>query len=98
GGSVTVSIDQTDDKNLVLTVTDTGIGIPGDKIPFLFDKFSKASQKGTSGEKGTGLGLAITKELVEQHGGTIEVTSKTGKGACFKVIFPMSKAKKEAKG
>lgn len=76
------------DGHLEISVKDSGIGIPEDKIPFLFDKFSKASRVGTSGEKSTGLGLSITKELIERHNGKIVVESEENKGTCFKVILP----------
>ncbi len=76
---------------LKLTVSDNGIGIPEDKIPHLFDKFTSASQAGTSGEKSTGLGMSIVKEIVEKHEGTIEVSSVEGRGTLFQIVFPESK-------
>jgi DNA topoisomerase VI subunit B len=69
-------------------VADTGIGIPEDKIPYLFDQFTSTSQSGTSGEVGTGLGMSIVKEILEKHGVPIEVESETGKGTCFTLTFP----------
>ncbi|MFH1147339.1 MAG: response regulator [Pseudomonadota bacterium] len=87
GGVVTVQIDHLEDS-VVISFIDTGIGIAEDKIPHLFEKFSKASQSGTSGEKSAGLGLAITKELVDKLAGRIEVSSQIGKGSCFRVMLP----------
>lgn len=87
GGVVTVQIDHIE-NSVVISVADTGIGIAEDKIPYLFERFSGASQSGTSGEKGTGLGLAITKELVDKLAGRIEVSSQVGKGSCFRVMLP----------
>ncbi len=68
-------------------VTDTGIGIPKDKIPYLFDQFTQTSQTGTDGEKGTGLGMSIVKEILERHNADIEVISHEGEGTCFKLTF-----------
>ncbi|MDH5298833.1 MAG: HAMP domain-containing histidine kinase, partial [Desulfobulbaceae bacterium] len=89
-GTVTVSLGMEEDHMLHLRVTDTGIGIPKELLPRLFEKFTKASRPGTNGEPGTGLGLAITKRLVEQQGGTIEVSSSEGIGSCFCLAFPIS--------
>jgi signal transduction histidine kinase len=88
GGTVKLQVDQMEDQKIAISVSDTGIGIREDSIPCLFDKFSKISKEGTAGELGTGLGLAITKELVEKHGGDIEVTSRVGKGSTFTVVLP----------
>ncbi len=88
-GVVKQIIELDSEETLKISVIDNGIGIPPDKIPFLFDKFSKASRAGTSGEKSTGLGLSITKELIERHKGTISVTSEEGKGSCFSIVLPM---------
>ncbi|MCZ2355424.1 MAG: hybrid sensor histidine kinase/response regulator [Bacteroidia bacterium] len=73
-----------------ITIEDTGIGIPADKLPFLFDKFSKSHRAGTSGEKGTGLGMSISKAIVELHQGKIEVASTEGKGTTYTVYIPIS--------
>lgn len=91
GGKVDVMVTEENHETIRLDVADTGIGIPEDKIGFLFQKFSKASRKGTAGEKSTGLGLAITRELVERHGGQIKVASTVGKGTTFTVLFPRSR-------
>jgi len=79
-----------DSEIVKITVDDNGIGIDADIIPELFDKFSKARRKGTSGEKSTGLGLSIVKKLVELHKGKIEVESCVNKGTKFTVIIPAS--------
>ncbi|ETR72634.1 MAG: histidine kinase [Candidatus Magnetoglobus multicellularis str. Araruama] len=91
GGKIDVTIATKDtSKELSISVKDSGIGIPEDQIPYLFDKYTKTSQSGTKGEKGTGLGMSIVKEMVDRHGGRIEVTSEVNKGSCFKIIFPQS--------
>jgi len=65
-------------------ITDTGIGIPSDKLEFIFERFTQENSDITRKYGGTGLGLAITKKLVEFLGGKITVDSKLGKGSCFK--------------
>ena len=83
-GSVTVTLKNEADFATVC-VQDSGIGIPADKIPYLFDKFTKARRAGTSGEKTTGLGMSITKHIVEQHQGEIYVESKVNEGSAFTI-------------
>ena len=90
-GTVRIAIDPGPDGKIWAKVIDTGIGIPEDKIPYLFDQFTKTSQSGTSGEQGTGLGMSIVKEILEKHGVPIEVESEEGKGTCFKLVFSLSK-------
>ena len=60
---------------LELKVEEAGIGIPSDKLPFVFDRFYQADDSGTSPFEGSGIGLSLVKELVELHGGKIEATS-----------------------
>jgi two-component system, sensor histidine kinase and response regulator len=87
-GSISVLVEPHEDQQIAVSIVDSGIGIPQEKIPHLFDMFSKTSQSGTEGEKGTGLGLSITKQIVEKHKGTIEVISEEGKGTTFKILLP----------
>lgn len=91
GGSVTASLRDGRDGELVLAVSDTGIGIPSENIPELFNRYSKTSQSGTAGEKGTGLGLSIVRELVDAHSGTVAVESEVGQGTTFRVLLPCLK-------
>lgn len=86
GGSVTVSLGCAGDRAWV-KVADTGIGIPKDALPHLFEEFYRAPNA-RQFAVGTGLGLAIVKELVERYGGTIEVESQVGEGTTFTVTFP----------
>ncbi|MDT8445329.1 MAG: response regulator [bacterium] len=95
-GDIRQIIEETP-QQISISVIDSGIGIPADKLPFLFDKFSKTSRSGTSGEAGTGLGLAITKELVARHHGKIEVSSTVGEGTRFTLTFPKIGAEVAAK-
>jgi CheY-like chemotaxis protein len=87
-GSIKLLIRAKRPESIQVLVTDTGIGIPEDRLPYLFDKYSRISQKGTKGEAGTGLGMSIVKELIEMHEGTIEVVSKVGHGTTFTITLP----------
>lgn len=77
-------------------ISDTGIGIPADKLPTLFDNFTQVSTSDTRKFGGTGLGLSISKQLVELHGGTINVESKLGSGTTFSFIikYPIGSAQR----
>lgn len=71
------------------TVTDTGIGIPAQDLPLIFDRFYRVERARSRSSGGTGLGLAIVKFIVEMHGGTIEATSEPGLGATFSFSIPL---------
>lgn len=75
--------------SFLLTVTDTGIGIPSEKVAYIFDRFYQADNSTTRKGEGTGIGLTLTKELVKLLGGTIEVESELGKGTVFQVMLPI---------
>lgn len=90
GKVIRLSIANGQEGKLFLKVEDQGIGIAQDKIPFLFDKFSETSRSGTSGEQGTGLGMSIVKEIVEQHGGAVTVTSVEDEGSVFTISLPLT--------
>lgn len=78
------------EENLVFTdIKDSGIGIDEKEIPYLFDRFYKADKARGGSETGTGLGLNIAKQIVDLHGGRIDVESKLGKGTTFKVGLPV---------
>ncbi len=72
-----------------IKITDTGIGIPSDKLPHIFDRFYQVGEKSQTHQPGTGIGLALTKGLVGLHHGVIEVESEPGKGTTFKVFIPV---------
>jgi two-component system sensor histidine kinase VicK len=73
------------DNAIVIEVKDRGIGIPKEKLPIIFDPFTKAGRPGLKGEQSTGLGLSIVKQIVEKHKGKIEVESEEGKGSVFRI-------------
>ncbi len=93
GGSVEleVSCDRRQHPPSVrLTVCDSGVGIPAEQLPRVFEKFYQANNQGGAAAKGTGLGLAISKEIVEAHGGFIEVSSTPGVCTEFVVTLPVT--------
>ncbi|MBI5392382.1 HAMP domain-containing histidine kinase [Candidatus Woesearchaeota archaeon] len=87
-GTITFSA-LTDDQNWHLSIKDTGIGIPKEKIPQLFNKFFQVENHLTRKVAGTGLGLVIVKKIVELHNGAIAVDSEINNGATFKMKFPI---------
>jgi signal transduction histidine kinase/CheY-like chemotaxis protein len=99
-GKVAARFETADAGGLRLSVTDTGIGIPRDKILTLFEKFTQADASTTRQYGGTGLGLAICRELAQLMGGQISVMSEEGKGSTFivELPFPRGSAMSEAQG
>jgi signal transduction histidine kinase/DNA-binding response OmpR family regulator len=89
--NLTVIIDEENHK-LIITVSDTGVGISPDKINRVFDRFYQDESSGEATIEGSGLGLSITKELVHLIQGEISVESKFGKGTTFKVVLPITKS------
>ncbi|MEP7300006.1 MAG: PAS domain S-box protein [Caldimonas sp.] len=90
GGQVQVLLQRVN-SHIDLTVSDTGIGIPANFLPHVFDRFSQRDSSTTRRFGGLGLGLAISKQLVEMHGGSIRVTSQgEGQGSTFVVELPLS--------
>ena len=88
GGTVTLSAFSQEDK-VVIKVQDTGIGIPQEDIPRLFERFYRVDKARSRERGGTGLGLAIAKEIVEQHQGTIGVESQLDAGTTVTITLPV---------
>jgi signal transduction histidine kinase len=80
----------------LIQVQDHGMGIPKDMLPHIFERFTKAGRNGLKGEKSTGLGLSIAKQIIEKHGGKIEVDSEEGKGSVFSIRLPLSEPARTA--
>jgi PAS domain S-box-containing protein len=89
GGSIHVSVRQ-ETAQMVVEVSDSGIGIPAEHIDLIFEKFHRSDDLLTEAIEGTGLGLAITRQIVEHHGGKIWATSTHGKGSTFTFTLPLS--------
>jgi PAS domain S-box-containing protein len=87
GGEIIISAEFAE-ADLLLKVSDNGIGIKPENLPKLFDMSQSRSTKGTADEKGTGLGLVLCKDFVEKHGGKIWAESQPGKGSTFKFTIP----------
>ncbi len=95
GGRIEVNAERDGDRAVRVSVTDTGVGIPPEDIARLFDKFEQARSRATRSEKGTGLGLYITRQLVELHGGQINVESEVGRGSTFSFTIPTAEKSAE---
>ena len=98
GGRVTIDVTQEEEysapanatvPSLCVTVTDSGVGIPAEEIPLLFERYRQVSTSKTAKQKGTGLGLSICKLIVEAHGGSIKVESEVGKYSKFRFTIPI---------
>lgn len=79
-----------DGKNIRITISDTGIGIPQKHIPYIFNEFYRVNEGEAASLGGTGIGLSITKKLVEEISGTIEISGEEGEGAKVRITFPAS--------
>jgi heavy metal sensor kinase len=87
-GTVSVSFRR-EGQMAVVAITDTGIGIPAEDIPFIFERFYRVDKSRSRSEGGSGLGLAICQHIAEVHGGKIEVESQMGAGSTFSVWLPL---------
>ena len=90
GGKITVTMKTTDDQ-MILSISDQGLGIPKEDLPKIFDRFYRVDKARSRAQGGTGLGLAIAKEIVKQHNGFIWAKSEYGKGSTFTIVLPYDK-------
>ena len=98
GGSVTVEAKQTASGDVAVQVRDTGIGIPADLIPTVFEPFRQVDSTLSRKFEGTGLGLSLVRTLVELHDGTVTLESEVGKGTTVSILLPASRSIKTADG
>jgi signal transduction histidine kinase len=87
-GSILLSLTA-DERNAILKVSDSGIGISPDDAPHIFERFYRADRARSRDRGGSGLGLAIVQSIVQGHDGTIEVESIPGKGSTFTLRLPL---------
>lgn len=96
-GTITVQVrkleEDAENVKIEFVISDTGIGIPANKLKQIFDAFEQVASETTRLYGGTGLGLAIVKQLVKLQGGTVKVKSKVGKGSSFSIVLDFKKAK-----
>jgi two-component system sensor histidine kinase/response regulator len=87
GGKVIIRVEKKDD-GLGVEISDTGIGISQENLPFIFDEFFRVKTRQTQYINGTGLGLAIAKRIIDAHNGCIKVTSEPDRGTTFSILLP----------
>lgn len=94
GGTIEVGVQDLGDK-VRISVKDTGIGIPKDKLGLIFERFIQVDKSLSRISEGTGIGLSLAKALIKMHGGTISVTSEYGKSTQFDIILPLKSIENE---
>ena len=90
GGRIKVGM-RTTDAQLIISISDEGLGIPKKDLPRIFDRFYRVDKARSRAQGGTGLGLAIAKEIIKQHKGFIWAKSEYGKGSTFTIVLPYDK-------
>ncbi|KHD46075.1 cell wall metabolism sensor histidine kinase VicK [Streptococcus hongkongensis] len=90
GGKIRVKMKTTDNQ-LIISISDQGLGIPKKDLPLIFDRFYRVDKARSRAQGGTGLGLAIAKEIIKQHQGFIWAKSEYGKGSTFTIVLPYDK-------
>jgi len=87
-GEVLMEVTRPGDGRVRITLTDTGIGIPHDDLPRIFERFYRVDKARSREVGGTGLGLSIVKHIIERMNGTVSVESQLGKGSTFTLLLP----------
>ena len=90
GGKITVGM-KTTETQMILSISDEGLGIPKKDLPKIFDRFYRVDKARSRAQGGSGLGLAIAKEIIKQHNGFIWAKSEYGKGSTFTIVLPYDK-------
>ena len=93
GGAINVSARA--EQRVIISVSDTGIGIPAASLPHIFERFYRVDKARSRQQGGAGLGLALVRSIIEARGGRVEVRSQPGQGSVFTVLLPVTA--KEAK-
>ncbi len=93
-GNIAISAT-TQEQLCIIKVSDSGVGIPSDKLEFIFDDSKIFSSAGTNNEKGTGLGLKLVKRFIDKNSGKIEVSSEINKGTTFTITLPAGELNKQ---
>lgn len=88
GGKIEMQISHSTENSLAIKISDTGIGIPKEDLPFVFDRFFQ-SRKTSNDKEGSGIGLSLVKNYVELHNGTINITSEEEKGTTITLVLPV---------
>ena len=91
GGEVETTLTRSG-RRAVIRIADTGIGIPAEDLPHIFDRFYRVDKARSRATGGTGLGLSIVKQIVQMHGGDIRASSTEGKGTTFEIELPVQQA------
>lgn len=96
GGAVSMHLLRESPEQVAIEIRDSGIGIPAELLPKVFDRFFQIDSSNTRRYEGTGIGLALSKELVELHGGSIHAQSRQGEGTCIRVLLPIDPGLEQA--
>ena len=95
GGTITVTLTQ-EGERIKVQVTDTGCGIPQERIPYVFERFYRIETTSSEESRGAGLGLSIVKQILALHGSLIEVRSTVNEGSTFSFYLPISTSPKNS--
>ncbi len=88
GGKISVNVSENEGGEYVLSVTDTGVGIPEEDLEHIFERFYRVDKSRSTDAGGTGLGLSIAKDIIDAHGGIISIDSEYGKGTTVTIVLP----------